>query len=615
MRRSALLSPFVPVALLAAACGGASSPMSPPPTKLAFTVQPAAVASGIAISPAVSVTVQDAQGSVVTGASTSITAAVGTNPAGGTLSGTVTVGTVSGVATFSNLRLDKAGVGYTLTAAAAGLTGATSTPFNVTLPASKLAFVVQPGTTPGGFAITPAVQVAVQDSLGDTVTSASTSIVVAIGTNPQSGTLSGTSTVAAANGVATFSSLSIDNPGTGYTLTASAAGLAGVTSAAFDVSALAAVRTGQSHTCAITPGGAAYCWGYNLGGLLGTGSSALRDSLPAPVAGGYTFTALTANEGTYDTCALTSSGAAYCWGATPVAVPGGFTFAMLTAGGSTCGLTSGGAAYCWGDDTYGQLGNGQTGAFLNDSTPVAVLGGLTFTALSAGSTHTCGLTNAGTAYCWGDNRYGQLGDGQLGSFFNDSMPVAVLGGLTFTALSAGGAHTCGLTSSGAAYCWGYYGGGSSVTPVAVSGGLTFASVSAGSGHACGLTSAGSAYCWGDNSWGELGNGSTVGENAPVAVVGGLTFVSVSAGGGHSCGVTTAGVAYCWGLNRDGQLGVGSTSGPQTCHIAGPGGGLTDACSMMPLRVGTVLIVTPALTHAAETVRENGPSHSTAAGGR
>ena len=141
----------------------------------------------------------------------------------------------------------------------------------------------------------------------------------------------------------------------------------------------------------------------------------------------------------------------------------------------TCGVTPSGATYCWGDNGYGELGNGTT---TSSATPVAVSGGLTFAAVSADN-QTCGVTRSGAAYCWGQNRDGELGNG---TETNSTTPVAVSGGLTFAVISAGVDHTCGVTSSGAAYCWGLNRNGqlgngtetNSATPVAVSGGLTFA---------------------------------------------------------------------------------------------------------------------------------------------
>src|SRR2546425_1076018 len=157
------------------------------------------------------VAVQDAQGNTVTTATTSITVAIGTNPASGTLAGTPTVAAVNGVATFANLSINNPGTGYTLTASATGLTGATSSAFNISVGAAAQLFFKDTATTEtSALALHPALPIAVQDAQGNTVTTATTSITVAIGTNPASGTLAGTPTVAAVNGVATFSKLSVN---------------------------------------------------------------------------------------------------------------------------------------------------------------------------------------------------------------------------------------------------------------------------------------------------------------------------------------------------------------------------------------------------------------------
>src|SRR5207247_2457084 len=128
------------------------------------------------------------------------------------------------------------GTGYTLTANSGSLSGTTSTPFNITAgAATQLSFSVQPSNTVAGAAITPAVQMTALDGQGNTATGFTGNVTVALGANPGSGTLSGTTTIAAVGGVAAFHSLSIDKAGTGYTLTASSASLAGATSAAFTI--------------------------------------------------------------------------------------------------------------------------------------------------------------------------------------------------------------------------------------------------------------------------------------------------------------------------------------------------------------------------------------------
>ncbi len=203
---------------------------------LVFTGQPSNATAGTPITPAVVVTAQDGLGNTVTSFTGQVSLALGNNPGGGTLSGTIQTAAVSGVATFSNLTIDKAGAGYTLVASATGATPGTSAAFNVSpAAASQLVFVTPPSNTVAGSPITPPVQVAVRDAFGNTVTAATTAITVALGANPGGGTLSGTLTRNASGGVATFSDLSINVAASGYTLTANGGGLQPATSPAFDI--------------------------------------------------------------------------------------------------------------------------------------------------------------------------------------------------------------------------------------------------------------------------------------------------------------------------------------------------------------------------------------------
>ena len=360
--------------------------------------------------------------------------------------------------------------------------------------------------------------------------------------------------------------------------------------------ALTRLALGHGHTCGLASGGSAYCWGFNGSGQLGDGTNSDRLT-PVAVAGGLAFTSLVAAG--QHTCGLVSGGTAYCWGynqqgqlgdgtsgtdrTTPVAVSGGRSFTALVAGGyHTCGLVSGGTAYCWGNNSYGQLGDGTGGNYsANRTAPVVVGGGRTFMSLVAGGYHTCGLVSGGTAYCWGSNEKGQVGDGTSGSpsqFWSAdrTSPVAVTGGRAYTALVAGGTHTCGLATSGTAYCWGYnsngqLGDGTSGStsnpssadrsaPVAVSGGLTYVGLVAGGAHTCGLATGGTAYCWGYNQQGQLGDGTSgTDRTTPVAVSGGRSFTALVAGSGYTCGLVSGGTAYCWGANGGGALGDGTTT--------------------------------------------------------
>src|SRR5438046_917877 len=177
-------------------------------TALVFSVEPTNTVAGAIITPAVQITAQDGNGNTATGFTGNITVAIGTNPSTGTLSSTKTVAAVAGVATFAGLSTDKAGTGHYPTASRSGST--TSTAFNITpATATPLVFWVQPTNAVAGAAITPAVQITAQDASGNTATGFTGNITVAIGTNPSSGTLSGTKTVAAVAGVASFSGLRI----------------------------------------------------------------------------------------------------------------------------------------------------------------------------------------------------------------------------------------------------------------------------------------------------------------------------------------------------------------------------------------------------------------------
>jgi alpha-tubulin suppressor-like RCC1 family protein len=224
----------------------------------------------------------------------------------------------------------------------------------------------------------------------------------------------------------------------------------------------------------------------------------------------------------------------------------------------TCALTASGTAYCWGWNAHGQLGDGTT---IDRSVPTPVAGGLRFTSISAVWSHTCGLTPEGEAYCWGGNGLGQLGDGTT---INRHVPTPVAGGLRFATLAGRmGSHTCGLTLEGIAYCWGYNGWGqlgdgttiNRHVPTPVAGGLRFTTISAVN-HTCGITPEGAAYCWGWNNTGRVGDGTTIDRHVPTAVTGGHLFAGISAGLAHTCAFTPDGDAFCWGGNSSGELGTG-----------------------------------------------------------
>jgi alpha-tubulin suppressor-like RCC1 family protein len=350
-----------------------------------------------------------------------------------------------------------------------------------------------------------------------------------------------------------------------------------------------AVSTGAGYTCGLTDDRIVYCWGANFDGQLGDGSKDSR-STPTRVSSRLQFASVSAFGD--HTCALAENGDGYCWGANlhgqvgdgteptgefpsrtkPTRVAGAVQLASIRVGsGHSCALTIAGTAYCWGNGGLGQRGDGSITVRVTSPTPV--LGGLTFASLSLGHEHSCALTSDGSAYCWGANHRGEIGDSTTE---HRSVPAPVLGGLSFASLAAGVTSTCGVLASGEAYCWGLVGlvdgGGvvSSLMPSPVSDKLRFFSISPGATHICGIGLDNTAYCWGRNPDGQLGVGDLDDRPTPTPVAGDLRFAQVSVGAVHTCGITLDGALYCWGLNLSGGLGDGTiSSSDRPRWIAGP----------------------------------------------
>jgi len=359
-----------------------------------------------------------------------------------------------------------------------------------------------------------------------------------------------------------------------------------------------AVSAGYRTGLAVGSDGNVYAWGYNQFGQLGDGSTVdsptpVRVLLPAGV------TATAVSEGLATSLALGSDGTVYAWGSnlagqlgdgtatgpeicgytpcsmTPVAVPlpGGVTATAVAEDGlyTSFALGSDGHIYAWGDNAYGQLGDGTTtgpqtcGGAGCSMTPAAVSlpGGVRVTAVSAGGATSLAIGSDGHIYAWGDNAYGQLGDGTTTGPQTcegtgcSLMPVAVSlpGGVAVTAVSAGGATSLAIGSDGHAYAWGSnlfgtLGDGSttdSSTPVLVSmpTGVAAVAVSAGGSTELAIGSDGSVYAWGDNAYGSLGDGSTAFySTTPVLAYlpSGTTATAVSEGSGTSLAIIAGGTA-------------------------------------------------------------------------
>jgi alpha-tubulin suppressor-like RCC1 family protein len=345
------------------------------------------------------------------------------------------------------------------------------------------------------------------------------------------------------------------------------------------------MAVGKEHACAVVTGGDLYCWGRNLWGELGNASFS-QSNTPVRVLAGQAAAGDMDGTSTYL--------------ANIAQVEGGSRY--------TCALSSNGNVYCWGLNSFGDIGNNQAGntawptpqrVLKGGAQPADVDGTNTYlaniTSITIGDRHTCAVSSAGNAYCWGLNSSGQIGDNTIS--FDNSVPVQVhgVGDVGFLSgislISAGVSHTCATTGSDV-YCWGgnfsgQLGDGTttdSLTPVQVLQGeassvagdndgtyLQSGAVEAGSSHTCVSTSNLNSYCWGLNSSGQLGNGTTTDSSTPVRVLKGAaqpadndgTYLTnaykIIASASFSCENTQANNLYCWGDNTDGQLGDGTTS--------------------------------------------------------
>lgn len=337
------------------------------------------------------------------------------------------------------------------------------------------------------------------------------------------------------------------------------------------------IAGGPFQTCGIATDSFTYCWG-------GGAFDQVTTDVPTTASGWPTFTSIVA--GIAFRCGLTAAGVAYCWGGSgfgevgngsnapapsPVAVSGGHTFSQLSARGFfVCGISTGGATYCWGQNNRGQLGNNAT---VGSNVPALVQApaGVTFVLVSTGIEHACGLTAGGTAFCWGWNDAGRLGidtvDFANGEATSRLTPVPLNSNLTFSNISAGGSHTCGVATDMTAWCWGYgatgaLGNNSAVSafhPVPVSGGLNFQKVAASRDFTCGIAVGNAAYCWGSNVGGPLGPNGGGGTLTPVTV--GLAVTQLTPGQNHTCAIAS-GTVYCWGSpgNALGQGVLGVPNG-------------------------------------------------------
>ena len=342
------------------------------------------------------------------------------------------------------------------------------------------------------------------------------------------------------------------------------------------------ITLGAHHGCSITLAGAAQCWGHNDAAQLGDGSSTAGSAAPRRVAGVMTYSGLSA--GASHTCGVTQAGDVYCWGANlrgqlgdgttlvrsaPVRVAGAGTYRLVRAGAAhTCALDVDRLVRCWGDNRSGQLGDGtQTSQPLPAAVqlrPSAIP-----VALAVGAQHSCVLLSDGRVLCWGSNRDGQLG---VANAPLSTMPREVPG-VRASAIGAGDAHTCVVLRSGPVQCWGRDASGqlglgdqprdSPGRLTAIPGDEDVRAVVAGADHSCALTNGGWVWCWG---------GVRAGGRNRLIRLGDGPYAAVAAGGDASCAVPSERTIECWSGARTDRTEV---------LLGGRSGGAPAASSHVP----------------------------------
>jgi alpha-tubulin suppressor-like RCC1 family protein len=336
------------------------------------------------------------------------------------------------------------------------------------------------------------------------------------------------------------------------------------------------LAAGGSHTCAITLEERVRCWGGNSSSQLGNGNT-MDSTIPVEVEGLTEVASIAAGD--THTIALKKDGTVWAWGSNlrgqlgddtiddrskPVQVIGMKETIAIAAGGTgvqahTLALDRKGMVWAWGDNFYGQVGDGT----LSDRhVPIKIVSISDVKGIAAGARHTIAVTKDGRVWTWGRNLRGQLGDGTTS---DQRTPVPIQGVTDVVAIAGGAVDTLAVTSDGTVWAWGDYFEGldpifnnGTLLPKQVVGLPEVQRVAAGVFYDLALTADGTVWGWGANGSGELGDGTTIARDAPVLVPGLNDVVAIAAGRGHSSAVQHDGSVWAWGANDVGQLGDGST---------------------------------------------------------
>jgi alpha-tubulin suppressor-like RCC1 family protein len=345
------------------------------------------------------------------------------------------------------------------------------------------------------------------------------------------------------------------------------------------LSSIQSLSVGDHHSCALSDTGNTRCWGDDSSGQRGDGINTKYIATPFTIS--EVGLVENVDVGYQSVCANTKTGIVECWGDNssgqlgisdlenriyPTTVDGVTDVTDIASGGNiseshSCAITSEGAVVCWGNNDYGQLGNGTTES---SSIPLPVNDIYDAIDVSVSSRLSCALLAGGNIQCWGSNYNGRLGNGES---TDSNIPVTVSGIDNAVAVDNGGGHSCALLETGIVECWGSISSGpwlgdgesySSSLPVQVVDLNNVVSIAIGGSHSCALISGGTIKCWGDNRSGQLGDGRTISASIPTLVNEIDSATSISAGNDHTCATLSSGQLKCWGSNSLGKLGNGST---------------------------------------------------------
>ena len=360
-----------------------------------------------------------------------------------------------------------------------------------------------------------------------------------------------------------------------------------------------ALDVGSFHTCAILDDGSVSCWGENAQGQLGDGTNNGQNIPTQTSSLGINRTAVAITSGHRYTCIILDEGSVSCWGFnswgqlgdgtnvdrnTPTqtfSLGTDRTAVAITAGWAhTCAILDDGSVSCWGHNDNGQLGDGTTTARNTPTQTYSLGSGRIAITITAGLNHACAILDDGSISCWGNNYYGQLGDG---TNTDRNTPTSIsFPEIYFTferqavKISVGESHTCAVLDNGSVSCWGlgssgqlgtgYLGWGNPSQTSSFGTDRTAVAISAGDYHTCVILDNGSVSCWGANGGGQGGDGTTTNQHTPTLTVSlgaSRTAVAISAGDIQTCAILDDGSVSCWGSNGAGQLGDGTYTNRNT----------------------------------------------------